>query len=120
MMDEVVQACRDIETVPDVRALIVTGGTEFFSAGADLTEALNVVTQEDSSRFFGSLHKMNLAVERLGKPVIAAIEGPCMTGAANLPWRAISALRGRGRPLRSRVLVSARSQGPAERSACRE
>lgn len=80
MMDEVGRACSEIQDAPDVRALVITGGTEFFSAGADLTEALKVVTPDDGVRFFGSLHGMNLAVEGLNKPVIAAIEGPCMTG----------------------------------------
>jgi enoyl-CoA hydratase/carnithine racemase len=80
MMDEVVRACREIQDAPGVRALVVTGGAEIFSAGADLTEALKVVTPDDGARFFGGLHGMNMAVEHLNKPVIAAIEGPCMTG----------------------------------------
>lgn len=80
MMDEIIQACGEIADASDIRALVVTGGTEIFSAGADLTEALKVATPADGARFFGRLHSMNTAVERLNKPVIAAIEGACMTG----------------------------------------
>lgn len=80
MMKEIVRACSEIGDAPEVRALVVTGGPDFFSAGADLTEALKVATPDDGAQFFGSLHSMNLAVERLNKPVIAAIEGPCVTG----------------------------------------
>jgi enoyl-CoA hydratase/carnithine racemase len=80
MMQDVVKACGEIGDSPEVRALVVTGGAGVFSAGADLTEALKVATTDDSAHFFGSLHNMNAAVERLNKPVIAAIEGPCITG----------------------------------------
>jgi enoyl-CoA hydratase/carnithine racemase len=80
MMEEIVQACGDLEATPDVRALVVTGGPDCFSAGADLTEAIKVVSPDDGEQFFGRLHAMNRAVEQLDKPVIAAIEGACMTG----------------------------------------
>jgi enoyl-CoA hydratase/carnithine racemase len=84
MMDEIVAACASIEAQEQVRTLILTGGLEFFSAGADLTEALAVKTPSDGLKFFGSLHRLNNALETLGKPVIAAIEGFCMTGGCEL------------------------------------
>jgi enoyl-CoA hydratase/carnithine racemase len=84
MMDEIVAACAGIEGDPRVRTLIVTGGVDFFSAGADLTEAIAVKTPSDGLKFFGSLHRLNNALETLSKPVIAAIEGFCMTGGCEL------------------------------------
>lgn len=80
MIGEIVAVCDEIEEDAAVRSLIVTGGPDVFSAGADLTEAMKVVGPDDCARFFGNLHRLCAAVERLGKPVIAAIEGFCMTG----------------------------------------
>lgn len=84
MMAEIIDACAIVEADPNVHALILTGGADCFSAGADLTEAQAVKTITDGTRFFGSLHRLNQAVETLGKPVIAAIEGPCITGGCEL------------------------------------
>jgi enoyl-CoA hydratase/carnithine racemase len=84
MMDEIVDACEQVRKTETAQTLIVTGGSQFFSAGADLTEALEVKTPADGARFFGSLHRVNNALEGLNKPVIAAIEGACMTGGCEL------------------------------------
>jgi enoyl-CoA hydratase/carnithine racemase len=84
MMDEIEAAVQDAENDPAVRALIVTGGAECFSAGADLTEAIEVKTPGDGLRYFGRLHRLTAALEVLPKPVIAAIEGFCMTGGCEL------------------------------------
>ena len=80
MMEEIVAACEDVGRSEDARTLVITGGPEVFSAGADLTEALKVTTADECARFFGSLRRLNSAVETLNKPVIAAIEGFCITG----------------------------------------
>jgi enoyl-CoA hydratase/carnithine racemase len=84
MMEEIVQVCARIDADDGVRTLIVTGGQEFFSSGADLTEALEVTTVAAGAKFFGGLRQVNRALETLRKPVIAAIEGFCMTGGCEL------------------------------------
>lgn len=96
MMDEIIDACARVETDADARALIVTGGLDIFSAGADLTEALAVKTLADGRKFFGSLHRLNNALETLSKPVIAAIEGACMTGGCELALACDLRLAGSG------------------------
>ena len=63
-----------------VRAIIVTGGEKFFSAGADLNEALQVKSAADGLGYFNEWHRLNSTAEELAKPVIAAIEGFCITG----------------------------------------
>ncbi len=68
----------------DVRTIIITGGPTFFSAGADLNEALEVKSATDGFAFFGCFHRLAETIERSGKPVIAAIEGFCMTGGCEL------------------------------------
>src|SRR5262245_9064495 len=74
MMGEIGAAVRDAESDAAVRALIVTGGPDCFCAGADLKEAIEVKTARDGLGYFGSLHKLNAALEAFPKPVIAAIE----------------------------------------------
>ena len=84
MMDEIVEACTRLDADNAVRTVIISGGETCFSSGADLTEALTVKTAADGRKFFGSLRRLNAAVDSLSKPVIAAIEGFCMTGGCEL------------------------------------
>jgi enoyl-CoA hydratase/carnithine racemase len=84
MMAEITDAVRAAQADTAVRALIVTGGPDCFSAGADLTEAMQVSGVSDGLRYFGSLHRLNGCLEALSKPAIAAIEGFCMTGGCEL------------------------------------
>lgn len=84
MMSEIVSALDEAERDPNVRTVIITGGTECFSAGADLNEALEVQSVPAAMAFLGNLHRVNNRIETLDKPVIAAIEGFCMTGGLEL------------------------------------
>jgi len=80
MMREIVEVCRQVESDPSVRAVIVTGGSEYFSAGADLNEAMAIKSTKAGVDYMADWAQLNDCVERLGKPVLAAIEGFCMTG----------------------------------------
>lgn len=80
MMREIVEACAEAEADDRVRAVIITGGKKFFSAGADLNEAMEIKATRDGVEYIKHWERVNDAVEKLGKPVIAAIEGFCMTG----------------------------------------
>ena len=80
MMKEIAEACREAENDPAIRAVIVTGGLKYFSAGADLNEAMAIKTTADGVAYMTNWETLNNAIERLTKPVIAAIEGFCMTG----------------------------------------
>jgi enoyl-CoA hydratase/carnithine racemase len=84
MVSEIVAALDEAERDPAVRTVIITGGTECFSAGADLNEALEVKSVPAAVEFLSSLHRLNNRIETLDKPVIAAIEGFCMTGGLEL------------------------------------
>src|SRR5215207_3412364 len=80
LMDELVDALGAADRDPAMRAVILTGGPSYFAAGADLNEALQVKTAEQGMTYFKRWHHLNRFVEELGKPVIAAIEGFCITG----------------------------------------
>lgn len=84
MMDEIVETVAAAAQDETVRALILTGGENFFSSGADLTEAIEVSSPTDAMAYFGNLHRLAASLESLGKPVIAAIEGFCFTGGCEL------------------------------------
>ncbi len=84
MMDDIVAACHEVEGRKDVSAIILTGGNDYFSAGADLNEAFKVSSAQEGRRYFSHWHRLNDTLEQSSKPVIAAIEGFCMTGGLEL------------------------------------
>jgi len=83
-MDEIAAAVREANADPAVRAIVLTGGEKFFSAGADLNEALQVKSVMDGDAFFGRANRLCALLESLDKPVLAAIEGFCITGGLEL------------------------------------
>lgn len=84
MMDELTAALKAAEAESSVRGVVITGGPAFFAAGADLNEALRVKTAAQGTDYFKRWHRLNNVIEELGKPVIAAIEGFCITGGLEL------------------------------------
>lgn len=84
MMQELMAALRAAEADEAVRGVIITGGASFFAAGADLNEALQVKTAAQGMHYFKRWHTLNATIEELAKPVIAAIEGFCITGGLEL------------------------------------
>lgn len=84
LMDELIALMQAIDSDSKVRGVIITGGEEYFAAGADLNEALQVKTAEQGIDYFRRWHRVCDALEMSKKPVIAAIEGFCMTGGCEL------------------------------------
>ena len=74
-------AMLEAEQDPDVRGVVLTGNEKFFSAGADLKEAMENHTPLEIGRWLDHFTELNRTIERLSKPVVAAINGHCMTGA---------------------------------------
>lgn len=84
MMDEIMSAARLADGDSSVRAMIITGGDEYFSAGADLNDAIGVKSATQGLEYFQRWHRLTTALEALSKPVIAAIEGFCVTGGCEM------------------------------------
>jgi enoyl-CoA hydratase/carnithine racemase len=80
MKQELIAAADEAGRDAAVRGVIVTGGEEYFSAGQDLNEALRADKPAEIWEMLNSWHELNEKVEQLEKPVIAAIEGFCITG----------------------------------------
>ena len=84
MLEELREAASAAEQEDAVRAVIITGGQDFFSAGADLTEVAGIESARDGIEYFGRWHRLTQGLEALAKPVVAAIEGFCLTGGCEL------------------------------------
>jgi enoyl-CoA hydratase len=66
-----------------MKALIITGNSKFFSAGADLNEIARL-TAAQALEFSRQGQSLMLAIDRFPVPVIAAIRGYCMGGGMDL------------------------------------
>lgn len=80
LVNELVAELRTADADTSVRAFIVTGEGDAFSTGADLTEASVISNPRETGEYFSRLRDLTGAVERLTKPVIAVINGFCVTG----------------------------------------
>lgn len=65
------------------RSVIITGGPDFFSAGRDLKEAAQSSPAEREQARSAWRHVTD-TIEGLSRPVVAAIEGHCLTGGLEL------------------------------------
>ena len=83
-MDELITAAKQAEDTQGVSGVIITGGEQYFSAGADLNDALAISSSKEAVDYFHRWHRLNATLEGLAKPVIAAVEGYCMTGGCEL------------------------------------
>jgi enoyl-CoA hydratase/carnithine racemase len=63
-----------------VRGIVLTGSEKVFSTGGDLKEALAIHSVDDTRKWLDLFRRVNARIEAIGKPVIAAIHGYCVTG----------------------------------------
>jgi enoyl-CoA hydratase len=82
MVDDMRQALDDL-TRTDVRVLIVTGEGGIFSVGADVRRLANL-DMEETRELVHRAQECFDWIERLPKPVIAAINGDCLGGGLEL------------------------------------
>lgn len=80
VMDELLHAADEADQDSEVRGIIITGGESYFSAGADLNDAQSLSDAAGTMAYLKRWHRLTRAFEEHNKPVIAAIEGFCMTG----------------------------------------
>lgn len=74
------QALIALEDDAAVRGIVLTGTDRVFSTGGDLSEALAIRSVEDTRKWLELFRRVNARIESIGKPVIAAIHGYCVTG----------------------------------------
>lgn len=84
-IDELDRALTEAETDKNVRVLIITGsGPKAFVAGADIKEFAHFSVEEGKALSADGHTKLFTHVERLNKPVIAAVNGFALGGGLEL------------------------------------
>jgi enoyl-CoA hydratase/carnithine racemase len=86
LLEQLEQYASEAERDPDVRALVIAGGGErAFCVGADL-KTLDREYEDGSGadKLVDVLHRVYGRLERLGRPVIAAVHGFCLGGGLEL------------------------------------
>jgi enoyl-CoA hydratase/carnithine racemase len=82
VMDEVAQALSELEADPNIKVIIITGGSKVFAAGADIAAMVDKTPIEQFYRI--SLWDLTFKLERSPKPIIAAIAGFALGGGCEL------------------------------------
>jgi 2-(1,2-epoxy-1,2-dihydrophenyl)acetyl-CoA isomerase len=81
MVTELRRALADAEENPQVRCIVLTGAGNTFSAGQDISEMKQGELISYCEHLDKTYNPLILQIRRMGKPVIAAVNGPC-AGAA--------------------------------------
>jgi len=74
----------ELDEDSEVRGIVLTGNEKVFSTGGDLKEALEIKTIVDTRQWLELFQRANSRIESLSKPVVAAINGYCLTGGLEL------------------------------------
>jgi enoyl-CoA hydratase len=83
MINEILDAIGQIDNDYECRTLIITGEGKAFQAGADIAE-LKKMSPIKLLRWNEGVVRINLSLEKLRQPVIAAINGPAIGGGMEL------------------------------------
>ncbi len=81
MVNELRNALADAEQNPQVRCVVITGGGKVFSAGQDISEMKQAEKISYREHLEKTYNPLILQIRGMGKPVVAAVNGPC-AGAA--------------------------------------
>lgn len=81
---ELTEALNQIRDNPNLRVLIITGGDEIFSAGADIGEIQEAGSSESSYKHAREFQVLFDQVESIPQPVVAAISGYALGGGCEL------------------------------------
>lgn len=80
MMDELEAVLDVLENEAAVRGVIITGSDGNFSAGVDLNAMRDIASSAPFMNYMNRWRRLNEVLENHSKPIIAAIEGYCLTG----------------------------------------
>ena len=83
-MGELQSALNQVKQDANVKVVIITGSGPVFIAGADVKEIAQLTSPQEAQLVASEGQAIITAIQRLGKPVIAAINGFCLGGGCEL------------------------------------
>jgi 3-hydroxyacyl-CoA dehydrogenase len=84
LLDALRSLLRQANQQPEVQAIVITGGPQYFSAGADLAIFQDIRSGEDAVRTSRIFQEAFQEIEDSPKPVVAAVAGHVLGGALEL------------------------------------
>jgi Enoyl-CoA hydratase/carnithine racemase len=93
LLEKVAKACENGDRSESVRAIIITGGSKVFAAGADINELRQKTSIDGLNDIRPSIWGR---IRRTRKPIIAAVEGFCLGAGNELLMCADIAVAGEG------------------------
>jgi enoyl-CoA hydratase/carnithine racemase len=96
MMEDLVAAVHQAGEMRAAAAVIIAGGERFFSAGRDLKEVAANTDRASMEGAKAAWRAVTDSFEKCPKPVIAAIEGHCLTGGLELALACDMRVAGQG------------------------
>lgn len=84
ILKELDQVFSELEADAEVRVVLLTATGRFFCPGADIKELASIGTAYQGAELSGRGQALLNRIERFDKPVIAAINGPCLGGGLEL------------------------------------
>jgi len=97
MMDEILAVLEENSADPSVKGFVITGyGNTAFSAGADIGKFPEMLGDSDASiEYSRSCAKVQLFMDQMEKPIVAAVNGLALGGGLELAIRCHSIIAGK-------------------------
>ena len=84
VLKEIEATMDELKTNKEVKVIVITGTGPVFIAGADIKQMAMIQSVADGKKAAGEGQRVFLKIERMEKPVIAAINGVCLGGGMEL------------------------------------